>query len=83
MQKQKQAILRIPTAISTPLSEHFKAAHSAVTYQGWGEAEGKRIDYFMVSMTGLRVNSYDVLSETHGGVYSSDHNPIVMTAVLE
>ena len=62
---------------------HFQAAYSAVTYQGWGEAEGKRIDYFMVSMTGLRVNSYDVLIETHDGVYSSDHNPIVMTAVLE
>jgi exonuclease III len=54
-----------------------------VTGQGWREADGKRIDYFMVSMNDLRVNSYDVLSETHDGVYSSDHNPIVMTAVLE
>ena len=83
MQKQKQAIQRIPTAISNPLSVHFQAAHSAVTYQGWGEAEGKRIDYFMESMTGLRVNSYDELAGIHDGVYSSDHNPIVMTAVLE
>ena len=54
-----------------------------MTYQGWGEAKGKRIDYFMVSMTGLQINSYDVLTETHDGVYSSDHNPIVMTAILE
>ena len=72
------------------VTEHFldaqlvaANAEGNVTYQGWGEAEGKRIDYFMVSMTGLRVESYRVLSETHDGVYSSDHNPIVMTAVLE
>jgi endonuclease/exonuclease/phosphatase family metal-dependent hydrolase len=71
------------------VTEHFLDAQlvadadGGATYQGWGEAEGKRIDYFMVSMTGLQINSYDVLSETHDGVYSSDHNPIVMTAVLE
>ena len=72
------------------VTEHFldaqlvaANAEENVTYQGWGEAEGKRIDYFMVSMTGLQINSYDVLTETHDGVYSSDHNPIVMTAVLE
>ncbi len=72
------------------VTEHFMDARyvatdadSGVTYQGWGEAEGKRIDYFIVSMTGFRVCRYDVLTETHDGTYSSDHNPIVMTAVLE
>jgi hypothetical protein len=37
----------------------------------------------MVSMTGLQINSYDVLTETHDSVYSSDHNPIVMATVPE
>lgn len=72
------------------VTEHFMDAQYAatdaesnVTYQGWGQAEGKRIDYFMVSKTGFWVYTYDVLAENHDGVYSSDHNPIVMTAVLE
>ena len=72
------------------VTEHFldaqlaaTDAESGVTYQGWGEAKGKRIDYFMVSQTGFWIYNYKVLTETHDGVYSSDHNPIVMTAVLE
>lgn len=54
------------------------------TYQGWGdEASFKRIDYFMVSKTGINVESYDVLSGLHDGVYSSDHCPIVLEMTLE
>jgi len=49
------------------------------TYQSWGELpEGKRIDYFMVSTTGVDPESYRVIDVEHDGVYASDHNPIVL-----
>ena len=54
------------------------------TYNGWGDSEKYvRIDYFMISKTGFRVNSYDVLSAEKDGVYISDHCPIVMEINLE
>ena len=54
------------------------------TYQGWGNPEKyKRIDYFMISKTGFKVNGYDVLTGLHDGVYSSDHCPIVLEVQLD
>ena len=54
------------------------------TYQNWGNPEKfQRIDYFMASKTGFKINSYDVLSGVHDGVYSSDHCPIVLDVKLE
>lgn len=62
-------------------TENTTDAH---TYQGWGNPEKyKRIDYFMISKTGFKVNSYNVLSGLHDGVYSSDHCPIVLEVELE
>ena len=54
------------------------------TYQNWGNLEqAKRLDYFMISKEGFAAQSYGVLSAIHGGVYSSDHCPIVLTLTLE
>ncbi len=54
------------------------------TYQNWGNPEKfQRIDYFMVSKTGFKINSYNVLSAVHDGVYSSDHCPIVLEVEIE
>ena len=54
------------------------------TYQNWGNPESfKRIDFFMVSKTGFKINSYNVLSAIHDGVYSSDHCPIVLEVEIE
>ena len=54
------------------------------TYQNWGNPEKfQRIDYFMVSKTGFKVNSYNVLSGIHDGVYSSDHCPITLEVEIE
>ncbi len=54
------------------------------TYQNWGNPEKfQRIDYFMVSKTGFKVNSYNVLSAIHDGVYSSDHCPIVLEVEID
>lgn len=54
------------------------------TYQNWGnEASFKRIDYFMVSKTGFKINSYNVLSGVRDGVYTSDHCPIILDVELE
>ncbi len=54
------------------------------TYNGWGDSEKfKRIDYFMISKQGLKVNSYNVLSGMRNGNYTSDHCPIVAEIILE
>jgi len=54
------------------------------TYQNWGNLENsKRLDYFMLSQTGFRVDSYQVVPAVHDGVYASDHCPIVLRAALE
>lgn len=58
--------------------------NDSYTYQGWGNPEKfKRIDYFMISKTGIKVNKYDVLSGLHDGAYSSDHCPIVLEFSLD
>ena len=54
------------------------------TYQNWGNMEKAcRIDYFMVSKEGFSVKSYNVLTQPHDGVYSSDHCPIVLVVTME
>lgn len=54
------------------------------TYQNWGQLEnGRRIDYFMVSPGGFRINRYAVLNQRHGGIYISDHFPIILDLVIE
>jgi len=54
------------------------------TYQNWGNMEkAVRIDYFMISKEGITPLCYDVLTETHDGVYSSDHCPIVLMFSME
>lgn len=48
------------------------------TYQNWGAAlDNPRIDYFMISKTGFKVDSYKAVTNTYDGVYPSDHFPIV------
>ena len=67
-------------------TEHFLDARYAAmetkdsyTYQNWGNMEkAVRIDYFMISKEGIEPVCYDVLTETHDGVYSSDHCPILL-----
>ena len=56
----------------------------AGTFQRWGEIEGgERIDYFMISKTGFRVQRYCVVDIVHDGAYASDHNPIVLDVTPE
>ena len=53
------------------------------TYQNWGNEENfKRLDYFMISMSGIEVSNYWVLPALHDGIYSTDHCPIVLQASL-
>lgn len=47
------------------------------TYQNWGQKE-EILDYFMVSKSGINVNSYEVIDELSGSDYISDHFPIVL-----
>lgn len=73
------------------VTEHFLDARYAAqvtedtyTYQNWGNMEkAVRIDYFMISKEGIHAKQYNVLTETHNGVYSSDHSPIVLTMTLK
>ena len=63
---------------------NLQAGQKEATYQNWGtKLDQKRIDYFMVSKTGIDVKTYDVLDRTHDGVYASDHFPIYIDIVLE
>lgn len=60
---------------------NLQAGQSEATYHCWGQMpDHKRIDYFMVSKSGINVKTYDVLDQTHAGGgrkhYSSDHYPI-------
>ena len=54
------------------------------TYQHWGKAPGREnIDYFLISKTGIAVQSYSILNTTFDGVYPSDHFPIALRMTLE
>lgn len=72
-------------------TEHFLDARYAAeetvdtyTYQNWGNMEvAKRIDYFMISKTGITPLRYAVLDQPHDGVWPSDHCPLVLTMILE
>ncbi len=51
---------------------------TSCTYQCFGEKlDSDCIDYFMISKTGLEVESYKVITDTFDGVYPSDHFPIL------
>ena len=73
------------------VTENFLDAQKAATitsdshtYQNWGNKESfKRIDYFMVSKTGFKIDSYNVLSGERNGVYTSDHCPIILEVELD
>jgi endonuclease/exonuclease/phosphatase family metal-dependent hydrolase len=63
---------------------NLQAGQKEATYQNWGtKLNNKRIDFFMVSKTGIDVNTFDVLDRTHDGVYASDHFPIYIEIELE
>lgn len=72
-------------------TEHFLDARYAApdtvdtyTFQNWGNfAEAVRIDYFMISKTGIKPLQYRVLDQPHGDVWPSDHSSIVLTLELE
>lgn len=56
---------------------------TSCTYQKFGEElDNKCIDYFMISKTGLNVESYQVITDTFNGVYSSDHFPLLAKFTL-
>lgn len=48
----------------------------AITFQGFGEAKGSRIDYIMISKNAFTVDEYQVVDKVYDGVPASDHNPI-------
>lgn len=54
------------------------------TYQNWGkEPDRENIDYFLISETGIGVQSYQILDTAFDGVYPSDHFPIALRMTLE
>ena len=79
------------SATITAVTEHFLDARyvaeetvDTYTYQNWGSMSAAvRIDYFMISKSGIRPLRYAVLDQPRDGVWSSDHSPIVLTMVLE
>lgn len=54
------------------------------TYQNWGNAlDRENIDYFLISRSGIAVQSYRILATTFDGVYPSDHFPIALRMTLD
>lgn len=54
------------------------------TYQNFGkELDADCIDYVMISKTGFKVNSYQVITKTYDGVYTSDHFPLSVSLSFE
>lgn len=54
------------------------------TFQKWGKAlDRENIDYFLISKTGIAVQSYRILDTTFDGAYPSDHFPIALRMTLE
>ncbi len=54
------------------------------TYQNWGNPEKfRRLDYFMISKSGLQAQRYWVVEPIHDGIYASDHCPIVLQLTLQ
>lgn len=61
-----------------------KATMESHTYQNWGNPEKfKRLDYFMISKTGVNALVYQVVQPIHDGIYASDHCPIVLQLTLQ
>ena len=68
------------------LDAQYAAAESVQshTYQNWGNPEKfKRLDYFMISKTGVNAQRYWVVEPIHDGIYVSDHCPIVLQLTLQ
>ena len=58
-------------------------AVDSCTYQNFGkELDRNRIDYFMISKTGINDKSYKVVTDTFDGVYPSDHFPLLAEFTL-
>lgn len=61
-----------------------KETMDGATYQNWGKKlDNQRIDYFMVSKTGIEVNKYAIVQNTYEGIYPSDHFPIFIELTLK
>lgn len=61
-----------------------KETMDGATYQNWGKKlDNQRIDYFMVSKTGIEVNKYAIVQNTYEGIYPSDHFPIYIELTLK
>lgn len=57
---------------------------TSCTYQDWGTALDRNcIDYIMISKGDFNVNSYEVITDTYDGVYTSDHFPLTATITLK
>ena len=54
------------------------------TYQCWGShLDDENIDYFMISKTKIKVDTYQIIDNTYDGVYPSDHFAIALGIRLE
>ncbi len=54
------------------------------TYQAFGtQLDREGIDYFMISKTGWKVHSFEIVRDTYDGVYTSDHFQLMGTFSLE
>ena len=56
-----------------------KDSDDGATYQDFGrQLEGRSIDFFFISKTGIAVSQFKIIRTTYDGVYPSDHFPIIL-----
>lgn len=59
-------------------------SEDGATYQNWGlMLTNERIDYIMVSKTGITVEKYAIVDTVYNGVFPSDHFPIYVDITLD
>ncbi len=57
---------------------------TSCTYQDWGEQLDRNcIDYIMISKDHFNVHSYNVITDTYNGDYTSDHFPLTATLTFK
>ncbi|MBQ4208213.1 MAG: endonuclease/exonuclease/phosphatase family protein, partial [Clostridia bacterium] len=82
--EEDSATYAAATALFNDAKYQTTVTDAGMTYHGYGkDTSYGNLDYFMISKTGIDVESYKVLRDTYDGAYPSDHYPIRLVMTLQ
>lgn len=82
--EEDSATYAAATALFNDAKYQTAVTDAGMTYHGYGkDTSYGNLDYFMISKTGIDVESYKVLRDTYDGAYPSDHYPIRLVMTLQ